>query len=99
LLALWPDLHLSTFNRYLRKVICANELASRRLDYVIEENLANRIVPISRFSIVKDSEEGCVKLIVKDRVTCFTHRATKTRTIADDLQASDVELGVVFGIE
>lgn len=94
-----PDLHISAFDRYLRKVICSDELARRWLNDIIEENLANRIVAISRLSIVEDSEERCVKLIVKDRVTCLSHRATKTCSIADDLEAGDFKLGVVFGIK
>jgi hypothetical protein len=62
---LWFDLNVTAFDRNLWKIIGANELAGRRLDNIIEEDLANRVVTTAWFTVIEHRKEGCVKFIIE----------------------------------
>ena len=66
-----PDLDAAGFDWYLGEVVSTNELASTRLDNVIEEDFANSVVAVAWFTVVKNGKEGCVKLVVKNGITCL----------------------------
>ena len=84
---------------YLRKIISTNELTSTWLDHIIEENFADRIVAAAWFTIVENSKEGCVKLIVENWVTCLPDRAAEAGSVSYNLKAGDVELGIVLRVK
>jgi hypothetical protein len=74
---LWPYLHLAGFDRYLREIVSTDKLASTRLDDIIEEYFANRVVA-GAFTVVKNGKEGCVKLIVENFIQlCTTIRSSR----------------------
>src|SRR5689334_19828660 len=92
-------LYAAGFDWYLREIISADELASTGLNYVIEENLADRIVARAWFTVVKNSEEGSVKLIVENRISSLPNGAAEAGSVSDDLQTGDVELSIVLRIK
>ena len=65
------DLYVAGFDWYLREIVSTNELASTWLNHIVEENLANRVVAVARFTVVKNGKEGGVKLIVENRISCL----------------------------
>lgn len=71
LIALRPDLDAAGFDWYLREIVSTNKLAGARLDHVVEENLADRVVAIARITVVEHGKEGGVKLIVENRIGCL----------------------------
>ena len=66
-----PDLYATGLNWYLREIISADELASTRLNHVIEENLADGVDAGTWFTVIKNGKEGCVKLVVENRIACL----------------------------
>ena len=68
LFALRIYLYLSRLDRYLREIVSTNKLARTWLDDVVEEDLADRVVTIARFTVVKDGKESRVKLVVENRI-------------------------------
>src|SRR6185369_6399328 len=94
-----PDLHVARFDWYLRKVISTNKLASTRLDNVIKENFADRVVAGTWFTVVKNGKERRIELIVENRITCLPDRAAEAGTVSYNLKTGDVELGIILGIE
>src|SRR5262249_6748561 len=95
--ALWPYLYAARFNWDLREIIRTNELTSTWLDYVVKEDLADRVG--ARSTIVKNGEEGRIKLIVENRITCLANRAAKAGAVSHDLKAGDIKLSIVFRVE
>ena len=96
---LWFYLYVAGFDRYLREIISPNELARTWLDYIIEENFADRVVAAAWFTVVKNRKEGCVKLIVENRIACFSDRAAEAGSVSVQLEAGDVELGIVLRVK
>jgi hypothetical protein len=92
-------LDVAGFDWYLGEIISTNKLASTWLHYIIKENFANRVVAGAWFSIVKNSEEGCVKLIIENRIACLPDRAAEAGSISYNLKASDIELGIVLRVK
>ena len=66
-----PYLYVAGFDWYLWEIISTNKLACTWLDDIIEENFADRVVAGAWFTVVKNGEEGGVKLIVENRISCF----------------------------
>ena len=96
---LLPDLYVAGFDRYLWEVISTNKLASTRLDDVVEENLADRVVAVAWFTVVENGKEGCVKLIVENRITCLPDGATEAGPVSYNLETGDVDLDRILRIE
>jgi len=67
------DLYATGLNRYLRKVISADKLAGTGLNHVVEEDLADGVVTVTWFTVIKNGKEGRVKLIVEDRIGCLAN--------------------------
>jgi len=85
------DLYAAGFDWYLWEVISTNKLASTRLDDVVEEDFADRVVATAWFTVVKNGKEGGVKLIVENRITCLPDGAAKAGAVSDNLKTGDVE--------
>src|SRR5688572_6336359 len=68
-------LYVAGFDRYLREIVGTDKLARARLDHVVEEDLADRVVVVAGFAVVENGEEGSIKLIVENRIARFTDRA------------------------
>jgi hypothetical protein len=94
-----PYLDAAGFDWYLRKIISTNELASTWFHDIIEENFADGVVAGAWFTIVKNSEEGCVKLIIENRITCLPDRAAEAGSVSYNLKAGDIELGIVLRVK
>ena len=64
-------LYVAGFDWYLREIISTNKLAGTWLNHIIEKDFADRVVVGAWFTVVKNSEEGCIKFIVENRITCL----------------------------
>ena len=69
--ALRVYLYVAGFDWYLREIISTNKLASTWFDHIIKENFADCVVIRTWFTVVKNSEEAYVKLIVENRIACL----------------------------
>ena len=98
LIQLRPYLYAAGFDWYLREIISANKLASTGIDHVIEENLADRVFA-DAFTIIKNGKESCVKLIIENGISCLPDGAAEAGAISNDLQAGDIELGIVLRVK
>lgn len=94
-----PYLYVAAFDRYLWEIIGTDKVAGTWFDHVIKENLADRIVAVSRFTVVENGEESGVKLVIEDRITRLPDRTAEACSIPDDLQAADVYLYVVLRVK
>jgi len=66
---LWFDLNVTALDWNLGKVIGADELAGRRLDNIIEEDLANCVVTTAWFTVIEHRKEGSVEFIIEHRIS------------------------------
>jgi hypothetical protein len=94
-----PYLNVAGFDWYLRKIISPNKLARTWLDHIIEENLADRVVVGTWFTVIKNGKEGCVKLIVENWIACLPNCAAEACSISYNLKAGDVELSIVLRVK
>ena len=92
-------LNAAGFDWYLREIISANEPASTGLDHVVEENLADRVVARAWITVIENGKEGCVKLIVENRISRLSNGAAEAGSVSYDLKTGDIELGIVLGIK
>ena len=64
-------LYVASLDWYLREIISTNKLAGAWLDNIIEEDFAECVLASARFAVVENSKEGCVKLVVENRIACL----------------------------
>ena len=93
-----PDRYAAGFGWYLREIVSTNELAGTRLDHVVEEDFADRVVGVA-WVVIENSEESCVKLIVENRIGRLPDRAAEAGAVSDNLKTRDVELGAILRIK
>ena len=99
LAVLRSNLYAAVFDRYLREIVSTDKLASTGLDHIVEEDLADRVVAGAWITVIKNGKESRVELIVENRITGFLDGAAKAGSVTDDLQTTDVELGIVLRIK
>jgi hypothetical protein len=61
-------LHVAALDWYLREIIGTNKLAGTWFDDIIEKDFADCVLASAWFPVVENSKEGCVKLVVENRI-------------------------------